>query len=126
MTLKQAVAIAVLTVTTLAFSLVVNASCSDPGENYGKVARIYPQYSPAAGPGTFFTLKEGVTNALNGAAYYHIPTTTSGDRQAVYRSMQDLLVEAAKSGWTVRVRTTNCGPSPTTNAIQVEYIVIDY
>jgi hypothetical protein len=101
------------------------AACYDFVENYGKVSRIYPQYNPLAGPGTFFNLKSGVTNALCENQYYHISTTTSSSGQSVYRSLHDLLVEAAKYGWTVQVRTTTCGLNAS-NSVEVEYIVVDY
>jgi hypothetical protein len=97
--------------------------CSFPS-NTGRVHRIYPQFAPASGPGTFFQLKGTNTKALNPNGYYFIPATPATlPIQSLYRSMHDLLVEAAKSGWTVQVRTANCG-GPVAEA-KVEYLVVD-
>ncbi len=92
--------------------------------NSGLVKRIYPQFTPVSGPGTFFQLKGTNTKALNLNGYYFIPATPDTlPVQSLYRSMHDLLVEAAKSGWTVQVRTANCG-GPAAEA-KVEYLVVD-
>lgn len=107
-------------------------------ENFGTVKRIYPQFYPAGTvvpsnahkPGTFFRLDGGPTNALLADGYYHISANGTSSvppvhtRESLYRSMHDLIVEAAKNGWTVQVRTTNC--SAPESAAPVEYLVIDY
>lgn len=102
----------------------VQAQVCNYSANTGLVKRIYPQFAPVAGPGTFFQLKGTNTKAVNPNGYYFIsamPATLP--IQSLYRSMHDLLVEAAKSGWTVQVRTTNCG-GPVAEA-KVEYLVVD-
>ena len=43
--------------------------------------------------------------------------------QSLYRSMHDLLVEAAQAGWTVHARTRNCA-APVSTA-RVLYLVVD-
>ena len=109
------------------------------GQNMGKVSRIYPTLSPASpvynpqgGGGTFFSLKNGVTSALSSPNnYYFIPAGGTPARQAVYNSMSDLLLEAAKSGKTVYVRVNPNSPvcnggGPATTAAEIEYIVVDY
>lgn len=99
-----------------------NAACSDFAINFGKLKRIYPAGTSATGPGTFFQLKNGSTGALSGSnPYYFIPATGAPAVVEAYRSEHDLLVEAAKAGWTVYVRTTNCGTVAT-----VAYIFVDY
>jgi hypothetical protein len=83
-----------------------HSACSDYTENYGKVSRIYPQYNS----GTYFTLKGGIMNALGGNTYYHISPKETSSEQAIYRSIHDMLMEAAKSGRKVYVETVknNC------------------
>lgn len=116
---------------TLTFVLLMSisfesiAACYDYGENYGQVSRLYPQYNPVAGPGTFFQLKSGLTNALGGNSYYHIGTKNTSTGQSIYRSIHDLLADAAETGRTVYVRTSSCGWN-STGSVNVEYIVVDY
>ena len=106
--------------------------------NYGKVARILPWNNW----GTVFLLKGGVTQALmsgtKGRCSYVIkltpatasttPTAATDLANNLYRSQHDLLVEAAKAGWTVKVRTKNCstttGQTPVAYA-DVEFIYVD-
>jgi hypothetical protein len=93
-------------------------------ENYGRVQRIYPISGTA--PGTYFQLVPGRTDALtNPDGYYVISAlpAVNAAAQSVYRSMHDLLVEAAKAGWTVHARTHNC-TAPASQA-RVLYLVVD-
>jgi hypothetical protein len=116
-----------------------NSSICGTDENFGKVQRIYPQYYPeglpevpsnAHKPGTFFRLSGGLSNALLPNGYYHISANGTSivppahTRQSMYRTMEDLLVVAAKNGWTVVVRTNNCAAAQA-NA-PVEYLVVDF
>ena len=106
----------------------VHAEDCRPNENFGKVKRIYPHQS-IPNPGTFFHLHDGVTNAVVGDAYYFISAfpDTSSSKQSVHRSTQDLLLEAAKSGWTVYVRTFNCGaPAVSPAFAPVSYLYVDF
>ncbi len=96
-------------------------------DNYGKVSRILPW--TAAG-GTVFTLggTNSLTNAVNitnGTGAYLIkvnPNTVTV--QSMYRSTHDLLVEAAKNGWTIKVRTTNCVSAMA--YAPVEFLYVDF
>jgi hypothetical protein len=113
------------------FASMAQAAVCDFGANYGQIARVYPQFSPAGGPGgTFILLKNGATNALLPGGYYFISTAPVNTQpmaqdQSVYRSMHDLVMEAAKNNWTIYVRTTNCS-APTAGNAQVEYLVVDF
>jgi hypothetical protein len=107
----------------IAVSKAHSAPCDFVG-NFGKIQRIYPQFYPggltavpsnAHKPGTFFRLDgSGLTNALTSGGSYHISANGTSSippvhtRGSLYRSMHDLIVEAAKNGWTVHVRTNNC------------------
>jgi hypothetical protein len=103
-------------------------------KNTGQVARIYPQFSPGLDPngGTFFRLKNGQTAALaNANSYYFIPAGGSSSHLAVYQTLNNLLLEAAKSGKTVSVRISASSPvcstgTPATTAAIVEYLTVDY
>jgi hypothetical protein len=97
-------------------------------ENQGRVKRINPTFASGSNPpGTYFQLIPGQTAALTNAdSYYFIsalPADTA-DTQSLYRSMHDLIVEAAKAGWIVQVRTDNCD-NPLRSA-PVVYLVVDF
>jgi len=100
-----------------------HAACFDFAENFGKIKRFYSQYGGATGPATLFQLKNGQTGALTDptTSYYVVPAQTPAGRLEVYRTLTDLLIEAAKANWTVRVRTLDCGTLPS-----VAYIFVDY
>jgi len=110
---------------------VANASAGicDFNSNFGKVKRVYPQWQSNALAGTYFSLHPGITNAVVGNAYYFIPAlpNASLSAQSLYRSLHDLLLEAAKSGWTVNVRTTNCAtPAIYPAYAPVAYLFVDF
>jgi len=101
------------------------AAVCDFSVNSGQIKRIYPQFAPTVGPGTFFQLKGTNTQAVTPNGYYFIRATpATAPVQSLYRSMHDLLVEAAKTGWTVQVRTADCTHGPKALAM-VEYLVVD-
>lgn len=115
----------VLTALLLALSFGASAACWEPSENFGQVSRIYPQATTGTPQGTFFSLKLGVTNGLPaGTTYYHISPTATTSTQAVYQSMSDLLLDAAKTGRVVRVRinSTTCNVANP----EVAYIIADF
>jgi len=110
---------------------VANASADicDFENNFGRVERVYPQWISSTLAGTYFSLHPGATDAVVGGAYYFIPAlpNASLSAQSLYRSLHDLLLEAAKFGWTVNVRTTNCATSAISPAYApVAYLFVDF
>ena len=127
-TMKSTICGVLVGVCFLLAAVEAHAADCDFTNNVGKVKRIYPERVSSSVAGTFFHLHDGITEAVDGDAYYFIsalPNTASA--QSVYKSTQDLLIEAAKSGWTVNVRTTNCGtPATYPDVADVAYLFVDF
>lgn len=99
-----------------------NAACNYQN-NHGLVKRIYPSYGGGGQvAGTYFTLGgpgAATPDLTSPTGYYFLP------QQQNYSEMHNLLMESAKAGKSIFVRTHNCGAAPVATA-NVMYLVIDF
>ena len=85
------------------------------GQNYGKVARLYP--ASEDGGRVYFKLKDGKTAMNPTRGYYFIPA-----RLVNYNALVALLYMAANVGYTIKVRTT---ATLVGGYAEVQYLVLD-
>ena len=103
-----------------------HAECTSYSENYGEVAELSVHHATTGSDqtGVYFNLRGGLSNALNGNAYYMFRPGGKASKQATYQSMYDLLVKAAENDWTVKVMTLNCEYNQELNATKVASILV--